>query len=73
MIDANAAALTAGVGTGVVFGPAEQAALAAGLQRAGSLWADQDSWRMVQRNGMAADIGWERSAQVYAGLYQQSA
>ena len=73
VIDANAAALTAGVGTGVVFGPAEQAALAAGLQRAGSLWADQDSWRMVQRNGMAADIGWERSAQVYAGLYQQSA
>ena len=60
----------ADVGTGIVFGPAQQAALEAGLQRAGTLWADQESWAAVQRNGMAANVGWERSAKLYAALYR---
>ena len=69
VIDANAAAVLAGVGTGVVFGPAEQSALEAGLWRTAALWADQPAWRAVQRNGMASDVGWDRSAARYAALY----
>jgi starch synthase len=73
VIDANAAAMVADVGTGIVFGPAEQAALEAGLQRTASLWADPKAWRAVQRNGMAADVGWARSARLYAALYRDAA
>jgi len=73
VIDANTAALIADVGTGIVFGPPEQAALEAGLQRTATLWADQKAWARVQRNGMAADVGWDRSARAYADLYKGAA
>lgn len=73
VIDANAAAIMAGVGTGIVFGPAEAPALAAGLHRTAQLWADQPAWRAVQRNGMVAEVGWERSARLYAALYRGDA
>jgi starch synthase len=69
VIDANEAAIMAGVGTGIVFGPAEPYALEAGLQRTAALWADPKAWRAVQRNGMAAYVGWEHSARRYAALY----
>jgi starch synthase len=70
VIDANAAAVTAGVGTGVVFDPGALGALEAGLRRMAGLWADGAAWRAVQRNGMAADVGWDQSARAYAALYR---
>jgi starch synthase len=72
VIDANTAAMMADVGTGIVFGPPEQAALEAGLQRTATLWAEPKAWARVQRNGMAADVGWERSARAYAELYKSA-
>jgi starch synthase len=70
VIDANAAALMAGVATGIVFGPAEQPALEAGIQRTAALWDTPKAWRAVQSNGMAADVGWVRSAKLYSALYR---
>jgi starch synthase len=62
VIDANDATVTAGVGTGIVFGTAARPQLEAGLRRTAALWRDGEAWRTVQRNGMAATVGWERSA-----------
>jgi starch synthase len=70
VIDANDAAVTAGVGTGIVFGTATRPQLEAGLRRAAALWQDGPAWRTVQRNGMAATVGWDRSAKEYAALYR---
>jgi starch synthase len=69
VIDANDAAVTAGVGTGIVFGTAARPQLEAGLRRTAGLWRDGEAWRTVQRNGMAATVGWDRSAKAYAALY----
>ena len=41
------------------------------LQRAIYIFnQDKDSWRIIQRHGMAADFSWERSAQGYQQLYE---
>lgn len=40
------------------------------LQRALYIYsADRESWRALQRNGMAADFSWQRSARGYQQLY----
>lgn len=75
VIDANAMALQAGVGTGVVYTPGETDAittnrLRAAMQRAMLLHADRAIWRSMQRNGMAADMSWRVPARHYANLYR---
>jgi starch synthase len=73
VIDANAAAVMAGVATGIVFDRSDPAALEAALHHTTRLWHTRDAWRAVQRNGMATDVGWERSAKLYAALYKADA
>jgi len=70
IIDANEAALEAGVATGIMLPDASAEGLLAGLRRAERLWRDQGSWRGLQRAGMATDTGWARSARRYASLYR---
>lgn len=69
VIDANAAALAAGAGTGVQFAPVSEGALDLALQRTSRLFADRKAWRKLQRNGMNCDVSWQRSAERYAALF----
>jgi starch synthase len=68
VIDANEAALAAGVGTGLQFAPGE---LGAGLRRAAALWRQPATWRRLRRNAMRADVSWRRPARKYAELYRE--
>jgi starch synthase len=73
IIDANDAALAAGVGTGIQFAPVTRAALEMALERVLALWRDRPAWRRVQTRAMACDVGWTRPAQRYAALYRELA
>ena len=70
VIDANDMALAAGVATGFQFSPVSLEALEGAIGRALSVWLQPKSWRRIQANGMAAPLGWERSAGRYAELYR---
>lgn len=70
IIDANDAALSAGVASGVQFAPVTQEALEHALQRASALYADRPAWTSMQQAGMKADVSWTRSAARYANLYR---
>jgi starch synthase len=69
VIDANEAALTAGVATGIQFAPVTADALRDALQRLMRLWRDRPAWRRMQRNAMAADVSWRAPAARYAAIY----
>jgi starch synthase len=70
LIDANDAAVSAGVASGVQFSPVTQDALEHALDRTAALYADPQGWRSMQKAGMKADVSWERSASRYASLYR---
>jgi len=71
VIDANAAALAAGVATGVQFNPTTPGALEAALRHTVTLYHEQSTWRALQKNGMAADVSWRGPASEYAALYRE--
>jgi starch synthase len=71
VIDANEAAIEAGVATGIVFAPAEQFALRDAILRAVRLYDRPKVWRKMQRRGMKSDVSWDLSAEKYAKLYQK--
>lgn len=73
VIDANPAALSAGVATGLQFPSGDQAALEAALRRVAALYAEPETWRRIQRNGMRSDVSWDASAGAYADLYRRLA
>jgi starch synthase len=70
VIDANAAALEAGVATGLAFTPVTAAALGAAIRRASALHADMEAWSGLQRAGMRANLSWRRRAGAYAALFR---
>ena len=70
IIDANEMAVAAGVATGFQFAPVSLTAATDAFSRAKELWLDMDTWRRLQLNGMAADVGWARPAMQYANLYR---
>jgi starch synthase len=70
VIDANDAALQAGVATGFQFAPVDQPTLEHVLTRAASCYADKALWRGMQKRAMAFDVSWGRSAAAYAQLYR---
>jgi starch synthase len=69
VIDANEAALAAGVATGIQFSPVTGDALADALLRLRRLWRDKAAWARVQRNAMASEVSWRAPAERYARLY----
>ncbi len=70
VIDANDAALHAGVATGIQFSPVDDFSLQNALTRAARLYSDQPTWRALQLRGMSSDVSWTRSAAQYAKLYK---
>lgn len=58
------------LGNGFVFSRAEPAELLATLRRAADMWSRTRVWRQLQKNGMAADHGWDQPAQTYVNLYR---
>ena len=70
VIDANDSAIAAGVATGIQFSPINADNMQAALLRANHLYADKKVWASIQKFGMAQDVSWDRSAEVYAHLYR---
>ncbi len=70
VIDANEAAIEAGVATGIVFAPAEPPALREAILRTIRLYGREKVWRKMQRRGMKSDVSWDLSAEKYAKLYR---
>ncbi len=70
VIDANPAAIAAGVATGIQFGRIDRQTLAHAIDRAVALYGDRDEWRRIQRNGMRCDFSWQASGKAYADLYR---
>ncbi|MES2700338.1 MAG: glycogen synthase GlgA, partial [Pseudomonadota bacterium] len=70
VIDANPAALAAGVATGVQFDGVNVQSLSAAIDRTIALYRQPAQWRRLQVNGMAADFSWGPSARAYAQLYR---
>lgn len=70
VIDANDAALNAGVATGFQFSPVDQPSLEHALSRAHAAFAQAPLWANIQKRGLASDVSWDRSAAAYAALYR---
>jgi starch synthase len=73
VIDANEAALAAGVATGVVFDGTGYDALTRAIRRTVALHARPEVWTTLQRSGMRADFSWAQSGRRYADLYRSLA
>ena len=69
VIDANEAALDAGVATGIQFAPVDADGLRGAIRRAAALYRQPAAWAAMQRQGMKSDVSWDRSAARYAELY----
>ena len=69
VIDANEAAVAAGVATGIQHDGITPEALSHALRRTFALYARPDRWAMLQRNAMRADFSWDESGRRYANLY----
>jgi starch synthase len=70
VIDANPAALSAGVATGIQFSPIDAAGLIGAVRRAVALYHEPKAWSAMQRQGMKADVSWDASAERYAALFE---
>ncbi len=71
VIDANDAAMKAGVATGIVHAPDSPGDLETALERLCDLHADPEAWTRMVRNGMRHPVGWDASARDYADLYRE--
>ena len=56
--------------TGFLFPESNPASMMQALQRAFSIYSDQDKWLQFQRNGMEEDFSWAHPARQYAMLYR---
>ena len=70
IIDANDAALGAGVATGIQFSPVDGISLQNALTRAATLYNNKTAWKNIQLRGMNADVSWYHSAAAYAAVYK---
>ena len=71
VIDANPAALAAGVATGIQMNAVSHDALTMAVSRAVDLYAQGPVWKRLQTNAMKADFSWGASGAAYAALYRQ--
>lgn len=69
VIDANEAARSAHVATGLQFAPVTADALRYALNSACDLYSDTQAFTRMQKNAMAQPVGWGGSASRYAALY----
>lgn len=73
VVDANAAALRAGVATGFLHEPGDVGDLAHAIRRACAVHRDAGAWSKLVRRAMAHPVGWDESAKLYAALYRRLA
>src|SRR5688500_12526566 len=59
-----------GSGTGFRFESADGTGLVWALDQALRAWQDRPRWERIQKNGMARDFSWERSADEYVNVYR---
>jgi starch synthase len=71
VVDANDAAIAAGVATGIQFSPVNGEQLGVAIDRTLALWKDRVRWRRLQARAMATDVGWRQPAKRYASLYRE--
>ena len=70
IVDANEAALSAGVATGFQYQPSAPGGLYHAITRAIAIYARSGEWAEMQRQGMKSDVSWTKSAARYVELYQ---
>ena len=69
VIDANAAAISAGVATGFQFEPGSREAFANAIAKVFAVFSERSLWRQMQRNAMRHPVGWDGPAERYIDLY----
>jgi len=70
VIDANHAALAAGVATGFVFDDVSVAGIGTAIARAVEIHVDKPLWQKMQQAAMRQPVGWETSARAYLQMYE---
>ncbi|AMD57044.1 glycogen synthase [Agrobacterium tumefaciens] len=70
IIDANDAAIDAGVATGFQFEPANIDDLRAALERAIAAFNNRELFKRLQAQAMRANFSWEKSAAQYLALFE---
>lgn len=73
VIDANEAAVGAGVATGIQFPEVTLPHLTRAITRAVHLYDRRTPWTQMQKNGMRQDFSWGASGRRYAALFAQLA
>lgn len=71
IIDANDITLANDSATGVLFTPANSAALMHGVSRGLELYRQRRVWQALRKQGMRQDFSWRRSAEAYQRLYEE--
>ena len=71
VVDANPAALSRGVATGVQFAPVTYEMMKVALERTVALYRQPELWKKVQANAMAQDVSWTDPARHYAALFRE--
>jgi starch synthase len=70
VIDANEAAVSASVATGFEFAPNNGGSMLHAMRRLVDAHATPAIWESLQRQGMKADVSWDKSAEKYVELYR---
>ncbi|MCZ7561825.1 MAG: glycogen synthase [Burkholderiaceae bacterium] len=70
VVDCTPRTLADGSANGFSFGPPTTDALLAAIDRALEAWREPETWRRLQRSGMARDWGWGPAARQYIDLYR---
>lgn len=71
IIDATAENLASGLATGILFDAVTPQNIVHAIRRTVERFSRSDLWLQLQRQGMAADFSWTKSALRYAQLYRQ--
>ena len=69
IVDANHAAVSAGVATGIQCYEVSADGIISAVARFKNLYAQPILWQGIQKAGMATDVGWTQSALAYKNLF----
>ncbi len=69
IVDANHAAVSAGVATGIQCYEVSADGIISAVARFKNLYAQPKLWQGIQKAGMATDVGWTQSALAYKNLF----
>ncbi|MEI7611538.1 MAG: glycogen synthase GlgA [Betaproteobacteria bacterium] len=70
VVDATPENIQSDQATGFVFDDPARHALGARIREACSLYAQENTWKQIQRRGMVQDFSWDDSAAHYEALYR---